>query len=57
MKFNFLKNIKSLFILTTQSEHWFIENNFSLTDRKFMPDERKKTYTAERNSKYFIKRL
>jgi amino-acid N-acetyltransferase len=51
------KNIKSLFILTTQSEHWFIENNFSLTDRKFMPDERKKTYTAERNSKYFIKRL
>jgi len=51
------KNIKNLFILTTQSEHWFIENNFSLTDRKFIPDERKKTYTIERNSKYFIKRL
>jgi amino-acid N-acetyltransferase len=51
------KNIKSLFTLTTQSEHWFIENNFSLTDRKFIPDERKKTYTVERNSKYFIKRL
>ena len=51
------KNIKKIFILTTQSEHWFIENNFSLTDRKFIPDERKKTYTIERNSKYFIKRL
>jgi len=51
------KNIKSLFILTTQSEHWFIENNFLLTDRKFIPDKRMKTYTVERNSKYFIKRL
>ena len=51
------KNIKNLFILTTQSEHWFIENNFFLTDRKFIPDERKKTYTIKRNSKYFIKRL
>ena len=50
-------NIKKLFILTTQSEHWFIENNFQLTDKKFMPNARKKTYTAERNSKYFTKRL
>tara|TARA_B100000795_G_scaffold264293_1_gene244615 strand:- start:528 stop:2066 length:1539 start_codon:yes stop_codon:yes gene_type:complete len=51
------QNIKKLFVLTTQSEHWFMENSFSLTDRKFIPDERKKTYTIERNSKYFIKRL
>ncbi|MDC0126937.1 amino-acid N-acetyltransferase [Methylophilaceae bacterium] len=51
------KNIQKLFILTTQSEHWFIENDFSLTDRKLIPDTRKKTYTIERNSKYFIKRL
>ena len=50
-------NIKKLFILTTQSEHWFIENNFQLTDKKFMPNARKKTYTPERNSKYFTKRL
>ena len=50
-------NIKKLFILTTQSEHWFIENDFHLTDKKFIPDERKKIYTAERNSKYFTKRL
>ena len=51
------KKIKNLFILTTQSEHWFIENNFKLSDKKIMPDERKKTYTSERNSKYFTKRL
>ena len=51
------KNIQKLFILTTQSEHWFIENDFSLTDRKLIPDTRKKTYTTERNSKYFTKRL
>ena len=51
------RNIKNLFILTTQSEHWFIENNFSVTDKKIMPEERKKTYTSERNSKYFTKRL
>tara|TARA_B000000475_G_scaffold246845_1_gene220790 strand:- start:167 stop:739 length:573 start_codon:yes stop_codon:yes gene_type:complete len=51
------KKIKNLFILTTQSEHWFIENNFKLSNKKIMPDERKKTYTSERNSKYFTKRL
>jgi len=51
------KKIKQLFIFTTQSEHWFIENNFQITDKKFMPDKRKKTYTSERNSKYFTKRL
>jgi amino-acid N-acetyltransferase len=51
------RNIKNLFILTTQSEHWFIENNFSIADKEIMPDKRKKTYTSERNSKYFTKRL
>ena len=51
------KNINNLFILTTQSEHWFIENDFTISDKKNMPDERKKTYTSERNSKYFTKRL
>ena len=50
-------NIKELFILTTQSEHWFIENNFKLTDKKFMPNARKKIYAADRNSKYFTKGL
>ena len=51
------RNINNLFILTTQSEHWFIENNFVLGDKKNMPEERKKTYTSERNSKYFTKRV
>ena len=51
------RNINNLFILTTQSEHWFIENNFVLGDKENMPEERKKTYTSERNSKYFTKRL
>ena len=35
----------------------FIENDFTISDKKNMPDERKKTYTSERNSKYFTKRL
>ena len=51
------ENINNLFVLTTQSEHWFIENNFVLGDKENMPEERKKTYTSERNSKYFTKRL
>ena len=51
------RNINNLFILTTQSEHWFIENNFVLGDKENMPEERKKTYTSERNSKYFTKRV
>ncbi len=48
---------KEIFILTTQSEHWFAENGFQVKSKDLMPIQRKKTYQSERNSKYLTKKL
>lgn len=50
-------NVEYAFIFTTQSEHWFIEKGFSEANKNLMPDERRKIYQAERNSKFFSKKL
>ena len=49
--------IKSIFALTTQSEHWFIEKGFNQSDKKFMPNGRNKIYDIQRNSKFLTKNL
>ena len=46
-----------IFILTTQSEHWFAENGFKEKSKELMPTFKKKTYQSERNSKYLTKKL
>ena len=46
-----------IFILTTQSEHWFAENGFKEKTKELMPPFKKKTYQSERNSKYLTKKL
>ena len=46
-----------MFILTTQSEHWFAENGFKEKSKELMPTFKKKTYQSERNSKYLTKKL
>ena len=48
---------KEIFILTTQSEHWFAENGFQVKSKDLIPIQRKKTYQSERNSKYLTKKL
>ena len=50
-------NIKSIFVLTTQSEHWFVEKGFNLSNKKLMPHRQKNIYDIERNSKFFTKIL
>ena len=47
----------TIFVFTTQSEHWFIEKGFALSDKNDMPNKRKEFYQPERNSKYFTKKL
>ena len=47
----------TIFVFTTQSEHWFIEKGFVLSDKNDMPNKRKEFYQPERNSKYFTKKL
>ncbi|MDC0931656.1 amino-acid N-acetyltransferase [Methylophilaceae bacterium] len=46
-----------IFILTTQSEHWFAESGFKEKSKELMPTFKKKTYQSERNSKYLTKKL
>jgi len=51
------QNIYDLFILTTQSEHWFIEKGFKVANKNLMPRHRKKIYQKERNSKFLSKKI
>jgi len=46
-----------LFILTTQTEHWFQEQGFALSSLEILPQERLKLYNYQRNSKIFVKKL
>lgn len=47
----------TLFVLTTQTAHWFIERGFSETDPTGLPGQRQDMYNYQRNSKALIKRL
>ena len=49
--------IEKLFILTTQTAHWFQEQGFTEDDMKNLPVERKTMYNNQRNSKVFSKKL
>ncbi len=49
--------MKQLFILTTQTEHWFLEQGFEASSLEILPQERLKLYNYQRNSKIFVKRL
>ncbi len=47
----------SLFVLTTQTAHWFIEKGFSEADISDLPVAKQALYNYQRNSKVFIKTL
>jgi amino-acid N-acetyltransferase len=49
--------IERIFILTTQSAHWFRERGFSIGELKDLPMQKRKLYNYRRNSKVFIKAL
>lgn len=46
-------NLKKLFVLTTQTEHWFLERGFTASSVSSLPDQKKKLYNFQRNSKVF----
>lgn len=48
---------KSLFCLTTHTEHWFLERGFTLQNVEKLPAARQQFYNFQRNSKVFIKKL
>ena len=51
------KGIRNLFILTTQTEHWFRERGFLPSDVGSLPGPKLATYNSRRKSKVFVKPL
>ncbi|MDC1311191.1 amino-acid N-acetyltransferase, partial [Burkholderiales bacterium] len=49
------QKLRNVFVLTTQSSHWFLENGFKKTTLVGLPKERAKLYNYQRNSKIYSK--
>ncbi len=49
--------LQQLFVLTTQTSHWFQEQGFAPGDLDLLPEERKSLYNYQRNSKVFVKEI
>jgi amino-acid N-acetyltransferase len=61
--FNFIENmakqrsLTQLLVLTTQTTDWFRERGFNLGGINDLPEEKKKLYNYQRNSKILLKSL
>ena len=51
------RGLEALFVLTTQSSHWFIEHGFERTTPGSLPDERRTLYNDERNATCLIREI
>ncbi|MDX1734863.1 MAG: amino-acid N-acetyltransferase [Halioglobus sp.] len=49
--------LASVFVLTTQTAHWFVEQGFEEASRDALPGEKQDLYNLQRNSKVFFKAL
>lgn len=49
--------LNKLFVLTTRTAHWFVEQGFTEVDASALPDVRQEQYYNGRNSKVFQKKL
>jgi len=49
--------LRKLFALTTQAEHWFVEQGFRAAAIDALPERRKALYNWRRGSKVFLKRI
>lgn len=49
--------VTHLFVLTTQTAHWFVEHGFAGDSAENLPVARKKLYNYQRNAKVFVKKL
>ena len=49
--------LKSLFVLSTRTSHWFIERGFVETDPGWLPERKAALYNYDRRSKVFVKEL
>ena len=51
------RGLTRVFVLTTQTAHWFLEQGFVEASLDDLPVERQSLYNLQRNSKVFIKDL
>jgi amino-acid N-acetyltransferase len=51
------EGMKSIFVLSTRTTHWFIERGFVETDISKLPERRQSSYNPDRRSKVFIKEI
>ncbi len=49
--------LERLFVLTTQTAHWFLEQGFVESNIEMLPEQKKGLYNFQRNSKIFCKTL
>jgi len=47
--------IKTLFVLTTRTAHWFLEQGFVAASIEQLPSQKQRLYNYQRNSKVFVK--
>jgi amino-acid N-acetyltransferase len=51
------QGIESIYVLTTQTAHWFLEHGFQPAEISNLPVEKQALYNYQRNSKVFHKAL
>jgi len=51
------KKLKRLFVLTTQTAHWFVEHGFAEAGVEALPQQKQALYNFQRKSKVFEKKL
>ncbi len=51
------RGIDTLFVLTTRTEHWFIERGFVETGIDMLPLAKQQLYNFQRRSKVFVKKI
>ncbi len=49
--------LETLFVLSTQTMHWFIERGFKMTEIVSLPEQRKQFYNYQRNAKVLCKKI
>lgn len=49
--------LESVFVLTTQSIHWFRERGFQFADISELPSSKKELYNLKRNSKVLVRKI
>ena len=51
------QGLSEVFVLTTQTAHWFLEQGFKESNLAALPQQKQSLYNLQRNSKVFTKTL